>query len=220
MSQKFLNRVKFATGTTGQGTIAVGAASSAAFLTPAGAGGVEGDVVDYLIEEGADFEIGRGTLTNYATEMSRDEVYLSVIGGVVGTSKIDLNGNGLVRFIHAGENMVGRKGKNVWEDQQIMEPHDLTHNTAWDSKYANLQVEVDGSNFGVANPTTVPDAGAYVAVTVVYATTHSISFGDKFLGIASVTPSDTEGMEDHWVFRSDGTNLKCVSFRADIAASE
>ena len=107
---------------------------------------------------------------------------------------------------------------NTFTKTQIGEVLALTHNTAWDARESqNLTVDVNGSNFTIANPTNL-QAGAYYAITVTYTTTHTLAWGNLFRGVAALSLSATAGMADHIVFRCDGTNLDCVGFRADVEA--
>jgi hypothetical protein len=100
---KFFNRVAVVTATTGTGTLTFGAAVSAKFLTPVEAGAADADETYYLIEDGADFELGVGTVGGSETTLSRDTVLVSKISGTAGTSKIDLSGTAQVRFTEPAE---------------------------------------------------------------------------------------------------------------------
>lgn len=102
-STLLFNRVKVNTSTTGTGTVTLGAAFSNAFCTFAEAGVANGNVVTYTIEDGSDFEVGRGTYTSSGTTLSRDTVLLSKISGTSGTSKISLSGSAVVFLTAAKE---------------------------------------------------------------------------------------------------------------------
>jgi hypothetical protein len=67
---KLYNLVRMTTATTGAGTITLGAAVSG-FLSFAGAGVANGDVVAYGIKDGANSEVGTGTYTSSGTTLTR-----------------------------------------------------------------------------------------------------------------------------------------------------
>lgn len=96
----FYDRVAFTTTTTGTGTVNVGNALTAAFMTPAEAGVTNGaSPIPYLILDGDNFEIGVGTYaTGTPPTFARTTVHVSKISGTVGTSKINLSGSAVVRF--------------------------------------------------------------------------------------------------------------------------
>ena len=108
--------------------------------------------------------------------------------------------------------------KNAFSKPQCQTPSALTTATSWDgSAVNNLTVDVNGANFAVANPSVLPDSGVYVAVDVKFTTTHNLTFGNLFLGLTPVVPSNLTGKYDFYLFRSNGTNLKLVGYRLDTA---
>tara|TARA_B100001059_G_C17838207_1_gene589752 strand:+ start:1047 stop:2099 length:1053 start_codon:yes stop_codon:yes gene_type:complete len=103
---KIFNRAKMTTATTGAGTVTLGTAS-VGFQTFADAGVSNNDVVQYVIEEGANFEIGTGTYTATGTSLTRTPTETSnsnnaiTLGGnaTVSVTAIDDDFN---RLEHAG----------------------------------------------------------------------------------------------------------------------
>lgn len=92
----YLDRVKFATATTGTDTLTIGSAS-AGFRTPAQAGAVDGRVYRYKIEDtGNAWEIGYGTYTSSGTTLSR-----TVTSSSNSDNAINLSGSAVVAFIAA-----------------------------------------------------------------------------------------------------------------------
>lgn len=107
---------------------------------------------------------------------------------------------------------------NVFTKPQSAAILSLAHNTAWDGNdKQHLTVNVNGSSFTVANPS-AHTAGVYYTLYVTYTTAHTVTFGTSFKGITEVIPTATSGANDHFVFRSDGTNLNLVGVAYNVGA--
>lgn len=132
---KLYNLARMTTATTGTGTVTLGSAVSS-YLTFAGAGVQNGDVVTYVIEEGANREIGRGTYTSSGTTLSRDTVLNSTAGG---TTKITLAGAATVFIDAAAQDFwqIVRKGTDTTRNNNTTESADpdLTFNMLANTTY-------------------------------------------------------------------------------------
>lgn len=91
----------------------------------------------------------------------------------------------------------------------------LTHNTAWDGSQAtgaqHLTVNVNGSSFTIANPSTHEDGVTY-KTAIHFTTAHGVAFGNAFKGLAGYVATATAGADDTLFFRSNGTNLICEGY--------
>ena len=90
MPNKYGNRIKVNTSTTGTGTITLGSAVDG-FQTFSSGGITDGSTVAYVIEDGANFEIGTGTYTASGTTLSR-----SVSESNNSNNAINLSGSAVV----------------------------------------------------------------------------------------------------------------------------
>lgn len=94
------NRVKFNTTTTGTGDITVGSAVSG-FRTPASAGVSDGEVFSYSIEDGANWEVGRGTYTASGATFSR-----TVLQSSNSDAAINLSGSAVISISALAEDIL------------------------------------------------------------------------------------------------------------------
>jgi hypothetical protein len=98
---KSFNRVYQDTATTGTVTVTLGSASAANAITFAQAGAIDGNIVNYVIEDGTDFEVGTGTIGGAGTTLTRTTVEVSKIGATIGTTKLTLSGSARVRSVES-----------------------------------------------------------------------------------------------------------------------
>jgi len=107
---KLFNRAKMTTSTTGSGTVTLGSAS-VGYQSFADAGVSNGDVVQYVIEEGGNFEIGTGTYSSTGTSLTRSPTESSNSGAAISLSgaatvSITAVADDLNRLQHAGSTKV------------------------------------------------------------------------------------------------------------------
>jgi len=103
MAVKYVNRAKMDTATTGTGTITLGSAVSG-YQSFADAGVSDADEVRYVVEDGANWEVGIGTYTASGTTLSRDTIEGSSNSG----SAITLSGSAEVYVGASAEDMIVR----------------------------------------------------------------------------------------------------------------
>lgn len=160
---KLYNRAKVSTATTGTGTVTLGNETSDAFCTFAEAGVQNSDVVTYLIEEGNDFELGRGTYTSSGTTLSRDTVLLSKIAGTSGTSKMDLDGAATVSIMAASEDL--RQGRPYFSASKTSQSGIVT--STWTKGQFDTEVlDSDGCYDPSTNYRFTPTVNGIYAITI------------------------------------------------------
>lgn len=131
------SRVKFTvSGTPGTGTVTVGTRASGGFYLPNEVDAADGLKVYYiLVKANGDEETGIGTLGSSQTTISRDTVLQSIIGGVVGTTKISADSTtvmGIVTPANAYRTM--RRVRTVTGTTDTLQNYDgfgcVTYNSA------------------------------------------------------------------------------------------
>ena len=204
---KVFDRVKFSVPSTpGTGTVTVGTRYDNGFYLPAEEGATDGDKVFYLIQKtNKDVEIGIGTIASSVTEVERTTVLSSIIGGVVGTTKVNIDGTAFMAFVTPAE-----------AEQQLTGQRTVTGST---------DTIVDGDGGGMV---TYNSASA-VAVTIGEAEDGINFLKDWFThvrnvnaGAVTVTPttSTINGAStlvlangDSAMIWSDGTNYQAIVWR-------
>lgn len=99
-----VNRAHMKTATVGTGTITLTTAVTGR-ATFAEAGLATGATVSYCIEDGDNFEIGRGVYTESTLALTRAAILLSKISGVSGTTALTLSGGAEVFISPVSEDM-------------------------------------------------------------------------------------------------------------------
>lgn len=107
MALVFTDLTKETTSTTGTGTLTLTGAV-AKYQSFANIG--TGNTTYYRIESGNDSEVGLGT---YNGTLSRDTVYMSIIAGVAGTTKITVADGATVSCVYPAEKAVGFDANDV-----------------------------------------------------------------------------------------------------------
>ena len=107
---KLFNRAKMTTSTTGSGTVTLSSAANG-FQSFADAGVSDGDVIQYVIEEGSAWEIGTGTYSASGTSLTRTPSESSNSGSAIslgGTAKVSITtvADDMNRLQNAGSDIV------------------------------------------------------------------------------------------------------------------
>jgi hypothetical protein len=134
---KLFNLAKMTTSTSGTGTVTLGAAASG-FLSFSDSGVADGDVITYIIIEGANTEIGRGTYAASGTTLSRDTVLNSSAGG----SKITLAGSAVVSITASAQDFATTGTATVDFGSAPGTDTVLTSVTGQDNIYSTSQIQL------------------------------------------------------------------------------
>jgi len=156
MANILANRVRVATATTGTGTITLGAALSG-FQSFADGGVADTNTVRYLIEDGADWEIGAGTYTASGTTLTR-----SVLESSNADAAISLTGNAIVSVIVIGSDLA-TAAQGALADTALQS--ETSHSDVLVDGDASDSLLTDGSN---ANKLVMRDASGYIGARYVY----------------------------------------------------
>ena len=129
---KLFNRAKMTTSTTGSGTVTLSAAAGG-FQSFADAGVSDGDVVQYLIEEGSAWEIGTGTYSSTGTSLTRTPSESSDGGTAIslgGTANVAITAvaDDLNRLQHEGSTKVSVSATGASVTGALTTSGDLTVN--------------------------------------------------------------------------------------------
>lgn len=183
---------------------------------------VPATLASYAVNEGASLigiqdAGGLITATNVEGALAENRIAINAADASISTIEADLTtAEGNISSLQT--NAALKTVTNTFTKPQIAAPTALSHNTAWDgNSLQHLTINVNGSNFTIANPS-AQTAGTYFTVFVTYTTSHSLVWGSNFRNVSSITSTATAGTSDHFVFRSNGTNLHCVGYALNTGA--
>ena len=155
---KLFNRAKMNTATTGSGTVTLGTAE-AGFQTFADAGVANSDVVQYVIEEGSNWEIGTGTYSSSGTTLTRTPSESSGGGGA-----ITLSGGAKVSITVIADDLKRLQLAGVTKAEAVSGGLSVTGNVTVSGTVDGRDVATDGTKLdGVEASADVTDTTNVVA---------------------------------------------------------
>lgn len=207
------NRAWMTTTTTGTGTITLVAAVTG-YQSFADAGVADGDVVQYVIVDGINWEIGTGTYSSSGPTLTR-----TVIESTNGDAAINLSGAAEVFIAPLAADIPLLSEAQTWMAIQRASVQTVSDNTAHDFSAAqSFRCVVNGSAFDLLNPSVDPaNNDVFISILFEYTTSHGVNLGTDFKA-TGWTPSATAGMKDQTFWRYYGGAYWLVGFRNNITA--
>jgi hypothetical protein len=177
------DRVREVTSSTGTGAIALGGAVQSAAkgyfraFGPSGAGIANGDTLPYVIEEGANWEIGIGTYVSSGNQLQRTTVLSNSAGN---TSAISLSGGAEVALVPTERAMAllieGRTTPSAFHAHKNGTNQSVTVNVSTKITFGTAPINI-GSHYNTSNSRWTPPAGL-VALNSILAPEVSTVSGD------------------------------------------
>ena len=158
---KLFNRAKMNTSTTGSGTVTLGSAE-AGFQTFADAGVSNSDVVQYVIEEGSNWEIGTGTYSSSGTSLTRSP---SESSG--GGSAISLGGGAKVSITAIADDFKRLQLAGVTKAEAVSGGLDVTGNIVVSGTVDGRDLATDGSKLDGIEASATADQTASEILTAI-----------------------------------------------------
>ena len=190
---KLFNRAKMNTATTGAGTITLGTAETG-FQTFADAGVSNGDVVQYVIEDGSSWEIGTGTYTASGTTLTRSP---SESSG--GGSALSLSGSAKVSITVIADDFKRLQLAGVTKAEATSGGLDVTGNIVVSGNVDGRNIANDGTKLDGIEASATADQTAAEIRTLVESASDSNVFTDadhtKLNGIEASATADQTASE-------------------------
>lgn len=219
---KLANLARMHTGTTGTGTVTLGAAV-AGHITFANAGILNGDLVSYAIEDGTASEVGRGTYNSAGPTLTR-----AVLKSTNANALLSLSGAAEVFITALAEDITqlsGGSGALIYLGSNLAASTGGNTPTLFDTASFNDSVQPADTGglqrFWLGADKTMTVASTAAGVETLTITSHGLTTGEGpllFTNSGGGLPGGISAATKYWAIVADANTISLATSRANALA--